>query len=416
MANQQEDKEGPGPEKAPSRRPIRKWLWPSTILLAVLAAVLAGAYWWVYMYGRVDTDDAYVRAHSASISSRIWGTVTEVCVDNDDTVKAGQVLIRLDPRDYRISLDRAKAVLDESEAEVKKAEVNLALIDSQTKGQVHAAQALLEKAKEEERATAHQTQELEKKQIASQADLNYARREYERYRGLYRTKTVSQKVYDNALKNFRVAEADVKAIVDQIQGLKDSMLASQQQVNQTRADLEIAQSGRKKVQIELHTLESLRAQRDKARASLEQAKLNLSYCVLKAPIGGAIAQRSVQVGDRLQPGVPVMSVVPLDHIYVEANFKETQLTHVRPGQPALIKADIYPDHTYTGRVSGIRPGTGAAFSVLPPQNATGNWIKVVQRLPVTIELDRPSPRDYPLRVGLSLTVTIDTRKKQANTP
>jgi membrane fusion protein (multidrug efflux system) len=416
LAKQQDDKAERGSERKGPRHSIGKWLWPWGGLVALMVAILVGAYYWFFMYGRVDTDDAYVRAHSASISSRIWGTATEVLVDNDDTVKEGQVLIRLDQKDYQTSLDSAKALLAQSEADVKKSEIHLALIDSQTESQVQAAQALFEKAKEDEQAAVHQIQELEKNQAASQADLNYARREYERYKALYHANTVSQKAYDDTMKNFQVAEANLKAVVAEIQGKKASLLAAQQQVNQAKANLDIAQSGRKQVQIEFHTLESLRAQRDGAKASLEQSMLNLSYCTIMAPIDGSIAQRDLQVGDRIQPGVPVMSVVPLDRIYVEANFKETQLTHVRPGQPAVIKADIYPDHTYSGRVSGIRPGTGAAFSVLPPQNATGNWIKVVQRVPVTVELDRPLPQDYLLRVGLSLTVTIDTRKRQANTP
>ena len=208
----------------------------------------------------------------------------------------------------------------------------------------------------------------------------------------------------------------MKALTAEIERAKASLLASQEQVKQAQANLEIAQSGRKQVQIQLHALESLKAQRDEAKASLEQAQLNLSYCTITAPLDGVIAQRDVQVGTRVQPGVPVMSVVPLSRIYAEANFKETELTHVRPGQPAAIKADIYPGRTWPGKVSGIRPGTGAAFSVLPPQNATGNWIKVVQRVPVTIEFDRPLPPDYPLRVGLSLTVTVDTRKRPSNAP
>ena len=411
MFNRQDDKKEMGSEGGRARHPIGKWLWPWAVLFVMMAVMLGGAYWWIFMYGRVDTDDAYVKAYSASISSRIWGTVVEVGVDDDDSVKEGQVLIRLDPKDYQTAADGAQALLSRREADVKKSEVYVALIDSQTEAQVRAAVALVQKAKEEEKATVDQIQELGRKQAASQADLAYARRQYDRIKDLYHTKSVSQEAYDAALKNFKVAEANLKAVVAEINGLKASLLAAQQQVNQAQANLEIAQSGRKQVQIERHNLDSLKAQRDEARASLDQARLNLSYCTIMAPLDGSVAQRNVQVGDRLQPGVPVMSVVPLEHIYAEANFKETQLTHVRPGQPALIKADIYPGTTYRGRVSGIRPGTGAAFAVFPPQNATGNWIKVVQRVPVTIELDRPLPPDYPLRIGLSLTVTVDTRKK-----
>jgi membrane fusion protein (multidrug efflux system) len=416
LENRQNGEEGKGSKEGQASHTVRKWLLkPWVVLLALLTAALVGAYWWFFMYGRVDTDDAYVKAHSAAISSRVWGTVIEVLVDNDDRVKEGQVLLRLDPKDYETAVDSAQALLNRREADLKKAEVQVALTDSQTESQVQAALALHGKAKEEEESTVHQVQELEKKQAASRADYTYARQEYERYKELYHSKTVSQQAYDDALKKYKVAEADLRAVEAEIEKVKASLLAGRQQVNQARANLDIAQSGRKQVQIELHSLESLKAQMDEAKASLEQAKLNLSYCTISAPLEGSIAQRNVQVGDRVQPGVPVMSVVPLDRIYAEANFKETDLTHVQPGQPAVIKADIYPGHTYSGKVSGIRPGTGAAFSVLPPQNATGNWIKVVQRVPVTIEFDRPLPQDYPLMVGLSLTVTVDTRNKPSNT-
>jgi membrane fusion protein (multidrug efflux system) len=413
LENRQDDtKEKGSQEGRPSQSIRKRLLRPWVILLAVLAVALGGAYWWFFLYGRVDTDDAYVRAHSASISSRIWGTVVEVRADNDDRVKAGQVLIRLDPEDYQVAVDSSQALLNRRDADVKKAEVQIALTDSQTESQVRASTAQLERAKEEEKAMVKQVQELEKKQAASQADYTYAHQEYERYKELYDARTVSRQAYDDVLKSFRVAEANLKAVEAEVEGARSSLLADQQQVNQAEANLSIAQSGRKQVQIQFHALESLKAQRDEAKSSLDQAKLNLSYCTIEAPLDGSIAQRNVQVGDRLQPGVPVMSVVPLERIYAEANFKETQLTYVQPGQPARIKADIYPDHTYSGKVSGIRPGTGAAFSVLPPQNATGNWIKVVQRVPVTIEFDKPLAPDRPLMVGLSLTVTIDTRKKQ----
>jgi len=407
---EQGDREERGGREDSGRRLFRKLLRPGAILVVVLAGILACAYWWFYLHGRVATDDAYVKAHSASISSRIWGTVIQVLVDNNDRVREGQVLVLVDPDDYQTAIDGALAILNRREADVKRAEINVDLLDSQTASQVKAAQAQLERAREEEKNGRHQIEQAEERKRVSQADLAYARDEYQRQEELYRKRAISQQAYDDALKKVRVAEADVKAAVAEIEGLRASLLASQEQVNQAEAGLEIAQSGRKEVQMERHTLESLRAQRDEARSSLEQARLNLSYCTIKAPLGGAIAQRDVQVGDRIQPGVPIMSVVPLERIYGEANFKETDLTHMRPGQPARIKADIYPDRIFSGKVSGIGAGTGAAFSVLPPQNATGNWIKVVQRVPVTIDLDRPLPPEYPLRVGLSLTVTVDTRE------
>jgi membrane fusion protein (multidrug efflux system) len=145
---------------------------------------------------------------------------------------------------------------------------------------------------------------------------------------------------------------------------------------------------------------------------LREAELNLSYCTLVAPIEGIVSKKAIEIGQRVQPGQPLMAVVPLHHVYIEANYKETQLTDVRVGQPAEIRADIYPDYVYRGKVDSLSAGTGAAFSLLPPENATGNWVKVVQRLPVKITLAEPPPADKPLRIGLSVEVTINTSDHQ----
>ncbi|MGC8495545.1 MAG: efflux RND transporter periplasmic adaptor subunit, partial [Syntrophobacteraceae bacterium] len=178
------------------------------------------------------------------------------------------------------------------------------------------------------------------------------------------------------------------------------------------AQLRGTKSQRSNVSVQLRKVEALQAHRDRLKAELRGARLQLSYCTIHAPIDGYVAEKSVQVGDRIQPGQALMAVVPLKEIYVEANFKETQLTDVRVGQPATVSADIYPSHTYKGKVVGIRAGTGAAFSLIPPENATGNWIKVVQRIPVKIAFDKPLPPAYPLRVGASLEVSIDVKNRK----
>jgi len=156
----------------------------------------------------------------------------------------------------------------------------------------------------------------------------------------------------------------------------------------------------------------MKAMKDRLKIESKAAKLILSYCRIKAPISGYITRKHVQVGNHIQPGMPFLAIVPIKEIYVQANFKETQLRDVRLGQPVKIHADIYPDFTYHGKVVGIGAGTGAAFSLLPPENATGNWIKVVQRIPVRIQLTPPPPREHPLRVGLSLEVTIFTNDRR----
>jgi membrane fusion protein (multidrug efflux system) len=414
LLEEKKDIEKKGSEEHPLAR--RRGFFPGLIFTLLLALVLGGGYWWFYMRGRVSTDDAYVMAHTASISSRINGNVSEVLVDNDEHVNEGQVLVQLDPRDYQVVVDKAQAVVARMEADIKSEEMNIDLIDRDTQGQVQVADAALREARKQEQVKAQNMAQLEKTRLAAQADLTYAQSEFNRYEALYRQESSSKEQRDNALTLFRKAEANLKGVEDEIAASKDALEASRQNSDQATANLEIARSDLKKVAIELHRLDSLRAQKNEAQAELEEARLQLSYCTIKAPISGHIAQRSVQLGDRVQTGQPILAIVPLHAVYVEANFKETQLGQVRPGQPASIEADIYPGYVYGGRVSGIGAGTGAAFSLLPPQNATGNWIKIVQRVPVKIEMEQPLPSEYPLRVGLSLSVTIDVRKPETGLP
>jgi membrane fusion protein (multidrug efflux system) len=402
-----EEKSGGGQRVAPKRG-----FFPGLVILLSLGLIFVGGYWWFYLRGRVSTDDAYVMAHVASVSSRIDGTVSEVLVDNNDPVKEGQVLLQVDPRDYQIAVDKAQAVAARLEADIQAEEVTMDLVERDTQGQFLVADAALEEAKKTEQAKLHDMDELVKRRFAAQADLTYAEREFNRYEDLYRQGAGSQESRDNALTVLEKAKANLKGVEAQIASSQASFEASRQRTDQAEENLGIVRSDLKKAAVELHRLASLRAQKNAAQADLEAAKLQLSYCTIKASISGRIAQRSVQVGDRVKTGQPVMAIVPLHAVYVEANFKETQLERVRPGQSASVQADIYPGHVYHGRVSGIGAGTGAAFSLLPPQNATGNWIKIVQRIPVKIELDQPLPAEYPLRVGLSLQVTIDLRRPE----
>ncbi len=382
------------------------------LILITLGMVLAGTfYWWFFMRNRVTTDNAYARADTAQVSTRIPGTVLRVVVDNDYPVEAGQVLLELDPGDYQALLDKAEGALLQAEAEVRAAEVSIAATDLQTAAQVDAAQAALKAVRDREQEVRHRLEELQNRRLAAIADLSQSERDFSRFDNLYRQGAGTERQQDQARTLLKKARAQSGAMDAEIAAAKASLAAVSQEVDRAKAQVQAAQSDRFNVEIQRHRLEGLKGQRDKARAERETARLNLSYCTITAPISGFIAQKSIQVGDRVQPGQAVMAVVPLRDIYVEANFKETQLTHVRLGQPALIKADVYPGRTYRGKVAGIRAGTGASFSLLPAENATGNWIKVVQRIPVRIILDEPPPPQYPLGIGYSLDVTVDTSDK-----
>jgi len=376
--------------------------------LAVILAAAGAAYWWFFEYNRVSTDDAYAKADSSQISGRVPGTVLRVPVENDYLARVGQTLVELDPAVYETSLQKAKARLAQAEADVQALEVSVSWVDLQTTAQVEAAQAALNAAHDKRLSTKHHVSELTNKRAAALAAFTLAQKDFKRFRQLFRDGAVAAQRWDEARTKFKQSQAALKEVEAGISSEKASLEGIEQEVKEAEAQLKSARADLYKNDIQRYRLVSMKAQRDLYQAELDAAQLNLSYYLIAAPITGFIAQKSIQVGDRIQPGLALMAVVPLQEIYVEANFKETNLAHVRIGQPAVIQADVYPEYTYHGKVFGIRAGTGAAFSLLPPENATGNWIKVVQRVPVKIILDAPPPPGYPLRVGLSLQVTINT--------
>jgi membrane fusion protein (multidrug efflux system) len=403
----------PEAEKVNNRNRMKKLGW--VLVLLAVAAVLTGAYWVVVLRHRVTTDDAYVMADSARLSSRVPGSVLRVMVENDQPVTRGQVLVELDPRDYQAAVDQAAGALARIEAEIQATEISVSLTDTQKAAQLLETKAKLQETKEKKLEGRHKLEELQKKRVAANADLKKAGRDFKRYYSLLESGVVSEEQADRTRTNLVKAEAQIAAIDAELAAVRASIQASEQEVEQAQAQLQSAQGDLRQVEVLSHKLAALHGERQEARAKLEAAQLELSYCRITAPISGYIAQKNVQIGDHLQAGQPLMAVVPLQDIYVEANFKETQLENIRLGQPATFKADVYPNYTYHGKVVGIRAGTGASFSLLPPENATGNWIKVVQRVPVKIILDEPPSQDYPLRVGYSLHVTISTRDRSGRT-
>jgi membrane fusion protein (multidrug efflux system) len=386
-----------------------KWKWLFGLIL--LGIIIGTGYWLLFMRNRVSTDDAYVTADIATISSRVPGSIASIDVENDDHVNTGDVLVKLDDRDYQAGLDAVNAELSAVESNISIAEVKLRLTDSQTDSQIQAAGAATKSSEDRERMARHKLQELMQNRTSAEAGFIQAERDLKRFKELFDQGAGSQQLLDQAQTAFKKAKAQLEATDAQIAMAKASIQEATQETDRTNAQKEVAQADRLKVEIKRYNLATLKAKRSEVLAKLKTAELNLSYCTIKAPISGYIAQKRIQVGDHVQPGQPVLAIVPLQDVYVEANFKETQLEEIRLGQPATIKASIYPDYTYRGKVAGIRAGTGAAFSLLPPENATGNWIKVVQRVPVRIRMDSPPPKEYPLRVGLSLEVTVYTADK-----
>jgi membrane fusion protein, multidrug efflux system len=354
----------------------------AVVVLAVLAAIFPALRYYHYFETHVSTDDAYVDGTVALVSSRVSGTVVDVYAEDNWTVKQGDLLLALDPRDAEVRVDQARAQLDRARQSV-----------DEIYAQISAAEAGVSLA-------------------ASQ--LKQARIDFERARQLKASGVVSAEAYDQADTGLRVALAE--------QALADH------QLTQARAALGGASQDHsgQNISQQDHTVEDhLAADRTRAdnvrydrpmvkqaEAALEAAKLDLAYTKITAPFAGIVTHKTAHIGHRVQAGEPLLAIVPLRNLYITANFKETQLTDVRVGQSADVEADIYPGYVYHGHVDSISMGTGAAFSLLPPENATGNWVKVVQRVPVKIVLDSPIPEDKPLRLGLSVEVAInvgDTR-------
>ncbi|MCU0573726.1 MAG: HlyD family secretion protein [Syntrophobacteraceae bacterium] len=381
--------------------------WRIAAVAVLLAALSISAYYGLFVRGTVSTDNAYVMADSATVSSRIAGSILAVRARNDDAVKAGDVLVELDDRDYRAVADKNRAALSRTEAEIAVAEVTVRLTQSQTAAQAQAAEAMVKAALDREQEARHRLEEQGQVRAAAMADSSHARRDMERYTALLESGAGSEQQRDRTSTAFRKSKAQLDGAQAQIAAARAALDAALQEVDRSRAQLEVARADGLRVEIEKGRLAALQARRGEIEAELRLAELHLSYCTVKAPISGYVAQSRIQVGDRVLPGQALFAIVPLDEVYVEANLKETQLESVRIGQKVELHADIYPRHTYRGFVAGIRAGTGAAFSLLPPENATGNWIKVVQRIPVKIRLDSPPPPEYPLRVGSSLKAAID---------
>lgn len=324
-----------------------------TLLAAavVVAGVAYGAYWGLHGRYHIETDDAYVAGHMVAITPLTGGTVSTVMVDDTDFVKTGQVLVKLDPADAELAYQRARAALADAVRSTRGATFSA---DSAA-AQVAAREIDLQKAE----GDLARREKLVGTDAVTPEDLAHARDAV----------AAARAALDVANRNRSTARAQVL----------DSPIAEQPKVAQ-------------------------------AAAALKEAYLARKRNTVVAPVDGYVARRSVQVGQRVAAGTPMMAVVPLREVWVDANYKEVQLDRVRIGQPVKLEADLYGGKIeYTGKVAGVSAGTGSAFSLLPAQNATGNWIKVVQRLPVRVTLDPKQLETHPLRVGLSMTVNIDTR-------
>jgi membrane fusion protein (multidrug efflux system) len=348
--------------------------------LALLGlAVIWGIWYFLTQSGRVSTDNAYVGADTAVVTPLISGPVKDVRVGGTQMVNKGDILVVLDDADVRVDLANAEAMLQQAQQRFRQTKATGTALDARLNAR--AADALAARAR----------------LTVAQADFEKARAALNRRDGLVASGAVSAE----ELTAVRTTYQQARAALDQAQAGVAAAEATRASALGDLASNEALTSGVSEL-----TAPDVAA----ARARLAQARLNLNRTVIRAPISGIVTNRQVQIGQRVAAGTPMMTLVPTDAVFVDANFKESQLKKVRPGQPVELRSDFYgSDVIFHGRVKGFAGGTGAAFSLIPAQNATGNWVKVVQRLPVRILLDPKQVKDHPLRVGLTMDAVIDTR-------
>jgi membrane fusion protein, multidrug efflux system len=388
-----------------------------------LLLVLGGAIWYWIASGRETTDDAQVDAHVTQIAARVGGTVLRVPVADNQEVNADAVLVEIDPRDYQVALDKARAELADAEASALAAKSNVPIASTTTTSDVATARGGVEQAQggvagaERELDAAHaRLATAQARTREAEANATKTARDVERLRGLLAKDEVSQQQFDAAVAAADAQKAAVDSARSQIAEAEAGIRVAESRLVQARAaeqqahaGLQSAQTGPEQVTAIKARAAAAEAHAQQAKAVLAQAELNLQYATVKAPVHGIVSRKSVEVGQLVQAGQPLMAIIPLDSIWVTANFKETQLDTVRPGQKAVVTVDAYGGHSFTGHVDSIAAATGARFSMLPPENATGNYVKVVQRVPVKIVLDGGQDAEHLLRPGMSVVPTIYTR-------
>jgi membrane fusion protein (multidrug efflux system) len=389
------------------------------VILVVIAAVI----WYWSTAGRESTDDAQVDAHVTQIASRIGGTVLRVPVADNQLVDAGGVLVEIDPRDYQVALEKARAELADAEATALAAQSNvpitsMAAISNVTtaRGGVEQAQGGVSGAERELDAARARLTTAQARLREAEANGTRTARDVERLRGLLAKDEVSQQQFDAAVGAADAQKAAVDSARSQVTEVEAGIRIAESRLVQARAgeqqahaELQTAQTGPQQVTAMKARAAAAEAHAQQAKAALSQAELNLEYATVKAPLKGIVSRKSIEVGQIVQPGQPLMAIIPLDTIWVTANFKETQLTNLRPGQRAVVTVDAYGGRKFTGHVDSIAAATGARFSLLPPENATGNYVKVVQRVPVKIVLDAGQNAEYVLRPGMSVVPTVYPR-------
>ncbi len=414
------------PQIAQSIRPRRRMLQSPraiTALVVLFAALVAGGFsLWRYYSVRESTDDAQIEGHIHPISAKVGGTVIGVNIRENQYVEAGSVLVRIDPKDYQVALEKAQADYAEAQAMLSASRVDVPITATSTSSQLSGAEAGVMEAQanltssEKELSAAQAKLRWAQAQVQeAQANYQKANRDLDRMKQLISKDEISQQQYDAAVASAAAlqatvesAQADVARAEQELQVAQSHIQRDRARVAQAQANARAAGTGPQQVAITRSRAQSAEARLKQAKAALDQAQLNMDYTTIKAPVTGLISKKSVEEGQIVQVGQPLFAIIPLNDVWVDANFKETQLRDIRPGQPVSISVDAY-GRKFKGHVESIAAATGAKFSLLPPENATGNYVKVVQRVPVRILFEPGQDPDHLLRPGMSVVPTVITK-------
>src|ERR1017187_8546578 len=373
------------------------------LILAGLVIVVAVIFLWRYLGSYESTDDAQIDGHVNSVSARVSGHVIKLNVEDNQYVEKGTVLVEIDPSDYEIAVAKAKAEYADAQAQASAAGINVPITDVNTSSQVSGAQAGVSGAKAGI-SGARQQFDAAKSQVA-EADANNTKAQNDllRYKQLIDKQEISQQQYDQAVASAQAAAAALQAARANADAYAAQIKQAQSKLEQAAADLRTAGNRTHMMRAIRARAQSAQAIADQKKAQLDQAELNLQYTKVIAPVSGAVSNRTVEVGQNVQPGQEMMKIIPLgdEDLWVTANFKETQLKNIRPGQAAEIAVDA-TGRKYKGHLDSVAGASRSRFSLLPPENATGNYVKVVQRIPVKIVFDKDATKNHELRPGMSV--------------
>jgi len=379
--------------------PGTKW----GLILAGLLILVAVFFLWRYLASYESTDDAQIDGHVNAVSARVSGHVIKLNVQDNQYVEKGTVLVEIDPADYEVAVAKARAEYADAQAQASAAGINVPITDVSTSSQVSGAQGGVSGAQAGIEASRQQFEAAKSQVAEAEANNTKAQNDLLRYKMLIDKQEISQQQYDQAVDSAQAAAAALQAARANADAYAAQIKQAQSKLEQADADLRTAGNRTHTMRVIQARAQSAEAVADQKKAALDQAELNLQYTKVIAPVSGAVSNRTVEVGQNLQTGQEMMKVIPLDEadIWVTANFKETQLKNIKPGQAVEIEVDA-TGKTYKGHVDSIAGASGDRFSLLPAENATGNYVKVVQRIPVKLVFDKGEIKSHELRPGMSV--------------